>query len=209
MQDLATILQHVQAVISDDHFVYTSGKHGSVYVNKDKIYPHTALVSRVGQLFAEKFAVLNPQVVVGPAIGGIILAQWTAFHLSEMLGHEVLGVYTEKDEQKNQVFTRGYDQLVKGQDVVLVEDLTTTGGSLQKVVASVKAAGGSILGTCAMVNRNPQGVTSQILGFPFDQLMILPVDAYDADSCPLCAHQIPINTTVGHGAKYLKSAKSA
>lgn len=204
MQDLPTILTQVQAVISDDHFVYTSGKHGSVYVNKDKIYPHTALVSRVGQLFAEKFAALNPSVVVGPAIGGIILAQWTAYHLSEMLGREVLGVYTEKDENKNQVFTRGYNQLVQDQDVVLVEDLTTTGGSLQKVVGSVVSAGGRVLGTCAMVNRNPEGVTSQTLGFPFDQLMILPVDAYDADSCPLCARQIPINTTVGHGAKYLK-----
>ena len=55
MDNVVDILKKVGAVITDSHFVYTSGKHGSVYVNKDAVYPHTEETSKIGQLFAEKF----------------------------------------------------------------------------------------------------------------------------------------------------------
>lgn len=70
-QEVVEILKNVGAVMTDDHFVYTSGKHGSVYINKDALYPHTAETSRVGELFAEKFKDLDIDVVAGPALGGI------------------------------------------------------------------------------------------------------------------------------------------
>lgn len=208
IDDISQILKQVQAVLTDDHFVYTSGMHGSVYINKDRIYPHTDLVSSIGRMFASRFHEVSPEVIVGPAIGGIILSQWTAYHMTKMSGREVLGVYTEKDESKNQVFTRGYDQLVAGKRVAIVEDLTTTGGSLAKVVASVKAAGAEVVATCTMVNRNPTEVTSEQLGFPFESLMELPVEAYDESDCPLCRSGVAINTSVGHGAKYIKAKQS-
>ena len=122
--NLLDILQRLGAVLTNDHFVYTSGKHGEVYINKDALYPHTRETSQVGRMLAELILAnsLQPEVVVGPALGGIILSQWTAYHLSELLGKEVLSVYTEKDDQKNQVFTRNYDQLVAGKKVVVVEE---------------------------------------------------------------------------------------
>ncbi len=206
--DITQILKQVQAVLTDDHFVYTSGKHGSVYINKDRIYPHTDLVSSIGRMFANRFHEISPDVVVGPAIGGIILSQWTAYHLTKTSGREVLGVYTEKDESKNQVFTRGYDQLVAGKRIAIVEDLTTTGGSLAKVVVSAQAAGAEVVATGTMVNRNPAEVTAEKLGFPFESLMDLPVEAYDESDCPLCKSGVAINTSVGHGAKYLKSKQT-
>ena len=122
------ILKNVGAVLTDDHFVYTSGKHGSVYINKDALYPHTTETSQVGLIFAQKFKDRDIDVVAAPALGGIILSQWAAYHLSRLKGKEVLGVYTEKTPEKNQVFTRGYDRLVKGKNVLVIEDLTTTGG---------------------------------------------------------------------------------
>src|SRR5258706_12737000 len=138
MSDVITILKKVGAVLTDDHFVYTSGKHGSVYVNKDAVYPHTKETSEIGKLFAEKFKSKKIDVVAAPALGGIILSQWTAYHLSKLQKKEVLGVYTEKTPEKDQIFTRGYDKLVKGKNVLVIEDLTTTGGSVRKVVDSVK-----------------------------------------------------------------------
>ena len=101
--NLLDILQHLGAVLINDHFVYTSGKHGEVYINKDALYPHTRETSQEGRMLAELILAnsLQPEVVVGPALGGIILSQWTAYHLSELLGKEVLSVYTEKDDQKN------------------------------------------------------------------------------------------------------------
>jgi len=84
MSDVISILKKVQAVLTDGHFVYTSGKHGSVYVNKDAVYPHTKETSQIGKLFAEKFKNKNIDVVAAPALGGIILSQWTAYHLSKL-----------------------------------------------------------------------------------------------------------------------------
>jgi len=154
---------------------------------------------------AEKFAAADIDVVVGPALGGIILSQWTAFHLSEMKGKEILGVYTEKDADSNQILRRGYDQLVKGKKVLVVEDLTTTGGSVRKVVDNVTAAGGNVIGVCVMVNRDPENVTETVVGAPLTVLGVLKADAFDEANCPLCKTNVPININVGHGKKYLES----
>ena len=205
MDNVVDILKKVGAVITDSHFVYTSGKHGSVYINKDAVYPHTEETSEIGQLFAEKFKDMDIDVVAGPALGGIILSQWTAYHLSKLKGKEVLGVCTEKTPEKNQVFTRGYDKLVKGKNVLVIEDLTTTGGSVRKVVDSVKAAGGKVVAVCVMVNRDPVNVTSEVVGGPFSALGILKASAFDEVTCELCKKNVPINTDVGHGKKYLEA----
>src|SRR3990167_574042 len=99
MPDIITLLKKANALITDSHIVYTSGKHGSVYVNKDALYPHTEMASEVGRMMAEKFKDAGVDVVVGPMLGGIILSQWTAHHLTQMTGREVLSVYTEKDAE--------------------------------------------------------------------------------------------------------------
>ena len=205
MSDIIDILKQVGAVITDSHFVYTSGKHGSVYINKDAVYPHTKETSDVGKMMAEKFAAADIDVVVGPALGGIILSQWTAYHLSQLKDKEILGVYTEKDAESNQILRRGYDQLVKGKKVLVVEDLTTTGGSVRKVVDNVTAAGGNVIGVCVMVNRDPENVTETVVGAPLTVLGVLKADAFDEANCPLCKTNVPININVGHGKKYLES----
>ena len=205
--DVVSLLKKVGAVLTDDHFVYTSGKHGSVYINKDSLYPHTKETSKVGKMFAEKFKKIRIDVVAAPALGGIILSQWTAYHLSKLKKKEILGIYTEKDNDKNQIFTRGYDRLVKGKNVLVIEDLTTTGGSVKKVVDSVKKAGGNVVTVCVMVNRDPVGVTSKTIGVPFTALGVLKAEAFDELDCPMCKAGIPINTSVGHGKKYLELKK--
>jgi len=207
MDNVVEILKKVGAIITDDHFVYTSGKHGSVYINKDALYPHTEETSQVGMLFAKKVESLDIDVVVGPALGGIILSTWTAYHLSSLKHKEILGVYTEKDENKNQVFTRNYDKLIKDKNILVIEDLTTTGGSVKKVVDTVRNAGGTVVAVCTMVNRDPKNVTSDFIGAPFMSLGIVPAEAWDAEKCPLCKEGKPINTNVGHGKKFLESKK--
>lgn len=203
MSDVLTVLKDIGAIVTDDHFVYTSGKHGSVYIRKDLLYPHTEATKAVCQIFAEKYIDKNIEVVVGPSIGGIILSQWVANHLTQKTGKEVLGVFTEKDEESNQVFKRGYDQLVNGKNVLIVEDLITTGGSVKKVVDSVKAAGGNIVEVSVMVNRDPEKVTAETIGAPLSFLGVFKAEAYEAETCPLCKENIPVNTTVGHGQKFL------
>jgi orotate phosphoribosyltransferase len=208
MNKVIAILKNVGAVLTDEHFVYTSGKHGSVYINKDALYPHTAEASKVGRMFADRYKAARVDTVVAPALGGIILSQWTAFHLSKLQGKEVLGIYTEKDAEKNQIFTRGYDRFVKGKRVLVIEDLTTTGGSVLKVVNSVRAAGGTVVAVGVMVNRNPDEVNATMMGAPFHALGELRAQAFEEKDCPLCKKGIPLNQTVGHGKKFMEQRKA-
>lgn len=204
MSKILDILKKTGALITDSHFVLTSGRHTPAYINKDALYPHTNEASEVGKLFAEKFKDFDIDVVAAPALGGIVLSQWTAYHLSKVKKKEVLGVYTEKDLEKNQVFTRGYDKLVRGKNVLVVEDLTTTGGSVKKVINSVLTRGGKIVAVGIMVNRDPKNVNEETIGHPFYTLDELYTQSYDEKDCPLCKKKIPINTDVGHGKKFLE-----
>lgn len=204
MGKVVNILKKIGAVITDDHFVYTSGKHGSVYINKDALYPYTTETSEVCQTMAEMFKDKEVEAVVGPALGGIILSQWVAYHLSQMKGKEIFGVYTEKDATENQILRRGYDQVIKGRKVLVVEDLTTTGGSVKKVVETVRLAGGEVVSVCVMVNRDPINVNESTVGAPFVATDILEAKAFDEAECPLCKANKPININIGHGKAYLE-----
>lgn len=199
------ILKKSGAVITDSHFVGTSGAHFATYINKDALYPHTADTSEVCKLFAEKFKDLNVDAVVGPALGGIILSTWTASHLSALKGKEILGVYTEKTPEGGMALTRGYDKLIAGKKVAVVEDLTTTGGSAKKVIEAVKAVGGEVVAVSVMVNRSPKTVNSEYFGVPFFPLDEFEVPTFQDGQCPLCESGVPINTNVGHGKKYMQA----
>ena len=211
MGKVVDILKKVNAIITDSHIVYTSGKHGSVYINKDALYPHTQETSEICKLMAEMFKNKNIEVVVAPAVGGTILSQWVAYYLSKLKGKEILSAYTEKDAgttasaaESNQLLRRGYDQIVKGKKALVLEDLTTTGMSVKKVVDCVRQAGGQVVSVCVMVNRDPTNVNAAFVGAPFVAADILEALAFDAAECPLCKDNVPINTTVGHGKKYLE-----
>lgn len=199
------VFKKLGGYISNDHIVYTSGKHGETYLNKDAIYPHTRDISQLCEEIAERNKDKGIDVVAAPALGGIILSQWTAYHLTALNRKEVLGVYTEKTPEKDQIFTRGYDKLVKGRRVLVVEDITTTGGSVMKVIASVKKAGGEVIGVCVLANRNPDEINSRTLGIPYQSLAEIKMQAWDEETCPLCQKGVPINTVVGKGRDYLKS----
>ena len=201
------ILKKVGAIVSASHFVGVSDLHFDTYINKDALLPHTEEVSKICKIFAEKYKDKDIEVVAAPALGGIILSQWVAHHLTELTGREVLGVYTEKTINKNQIFTRGYDEYVTDKKVLVVEDNVTTGGSVMKVVKAVQNAGGKIAGVCVMVNKDPKNVNAQTLGVPFEALSELSIISYTATDCPLCKAGIPINTKFGHGKKYLESKK--
>src|SRR5262245_28659410 len=143
----AAILRETGALLTDRHVVYTSGRHGNAYVNKDAIYPHTERVAELCGFLANFARVVRADVVCGPAMGGIILAQWTGHHLG------LPAVYAEKAAGGGMTLRRGYDGLVRGRRVVVVEDVVNTGGSLRDTVAAVRAAGGEIVLAAALCNR--------------------------------------------------------
>ncbi|MEK9176701.1 MAG: phosphoribosyltransferase family protein, partial [Patescibacteria group bacterium] len=163
MEDVVKLLKEAGAIL-EGHFIGTSGRHMSVYITKDTWFPHTATVSKVCLMLAELNKDKGIEVVVGPALGGVVLSTWTAYHLSQMTGKEVLSVFTEKTPENGQVFKRGYDKLVAGKRVLLVEDTVATGSSIRKVIEAVRGAGGNLVQVSLVVNRVSNNVNADTLG---------------------------------------------
>ncbi len=93
------MLTSLGVVMIDSHFVYTSGLHGRVYVNKDALFPHTTLTETLCSYIAVEFYDDCIDVVVAPAVGGIPLSLFTAYHLTLIANRgEVLSTYAERDE---------------------------------------------------------------------------------------------------------------
>ncbi len=199
------VLKLLRAVITGSHVVYTSGKHGSAYVNKDAIYPHTWETSELCRLLVLETADLYPRLVIAPAVGGVILSQWVAYLFSErsLFQQEVLGVYADKESDGSFAVKRGYDKLIAGKNVLVVEDILTTGGSVKKVVEATRAVGGNVVGVGALVNRG--GVTAKDVGDvpKLVALASVALEAWDEAECPLCKDNVPINTDVGKGREFL------
>lgn len=201
------ILGSVDAVIKDSHIVYTSNRHGTAYVNKDAVYPYTQLTSRLCEAIASRFGSSDVHTVIAPAVGGVILSQWTAHHLSRISGCEILGVYADKEGEEF-VIKRGYDKFIQGKDVLVVEDVLNTGGSVSKVVKAVRAAGGRVTGVGALCNRG--GITPADIGdVPIlFSLVNVTLDSWSAEDCPMCKSGVPVNTAVGKGKEFLKSKQT-
>jgi orotate phosphoribosyltransferase len=201
-EEALSILTEHQAVLKDTHVVYTSGRHGSAYVNKDAIYPDTLAVSALCQGIAEHFAAAAVQVVAAPAVGGVILSQWTAFHLTR-LDDPCLAVYAEKADG-GFLFRRGYDRLLRGKRVLVVEDVITTGGSLRAVIDAVRQCGAAVIGAGVLCNRG-QLTADQVGGPPeLYALTEIQLESWEEAECPLCRRAVPVNTAVGKGKEFLK-----
>ena len=204
MQEMSSIFAKLGAVLTDSHFEYTEGGHGSAYFNKDAVYPHAAETSRLCGLIAREFIEDKVEVVIAPAVGGCILSNRVAEHLSmwnkSLSEPEVLGIYADKAGD-GFVVRRGYDKLIPGKRVLVVEDALNTGGSARKLVAVVRALGGEVIGVGVLCNRG--GVTAEDLGVhKLNALLNIKLEVYNEADCPLCKAGVPINTNVGHGKEF-------
>jgi orotate phosphoribosyltransferase len=206
------IFSSVGAIVTDSHFVYTSGRHSSIYINKDALYAHTKIISSLCQLMAHPYNADQIDVVVGPVLGGIVLSQWVAHHLNNnRTTGETLAVFAEKGDDsidKKFFFGRGYDKFIAGRTILVVEDLLTTGSSIRQVVETACGYGGNIVGISVLCNRgNVQ--PSDVGDVPIHALISLSLETYTEEECPFCQQQVPINTELGKGRAFLarKAAK--
>jgi orotate phosphoribosyltransferase len=201
------LLSDAGAIITNSHIVYTSGRHGNAYVNKDALYVHTKATSELCKAMADNYDADEIDVVIGPTIGGVVLSQWVAHHLNaKRSSGETLAVYAEKDgegEDKKLIIKRGYDLLVPDKNVLVVEDVVTTGGSARKVVESARALGAKIVGVSVLCNRG--GITSKDIGdVPLHALTNVTLESWAEEECPMCKDKTPINTNVGKGKAFLE-----
>ena len=124
---------------------------------------------------AEMFADDNVEVVVGPVTGGILLAH----EVGKALGTRA--IFTERENGK-MALRRGF-QIKPGERVLLVEDIVTTGGSIQEVLDVIIEKGGVPVGIGMLVDRSGGKVNFE--GVPHKALLNLTVTTYDPADCPL------------------------
>ena len=163
-------------VLLEGHFLLTSGKHSNKYLQCAKIFRNTKYSEELCSALAEQFAGDNVQLVIGPAMGAVQMA----YEVSRHLGVE--NFFTERDENGEMQLRRGFT-ISKGQRVLVVEDVVTTGGSVKEVIKLVRELGGEVIGVGSIVDRSDGQVD---FGVPFKAVYPVKVEAYDADECPLC-----------------------
>ena len=200
------IFSDAGALMSDSHFVYTSGRHSSTYINKDALYVQTRVISELCRLMAAPYPAEEIDVVVGPVLGGIILSQWVGHFLNmRRATGETLTVYAEKEgegPEKAFSFRRGYDTYLPGKNILIVEDILTTGGSVRQVIELVRGLGGNVIGVSALCNRG--NVQPAAIGnVPIQTLIAIDLQTYLPEECPFCEEHVPVNTELGKGKAFL------
>ena len=123
---------------------------------------------------------LNIDLVAAPAVGGLIIG----FAVAQALG--VKFIFSER-EQGSMVFRRAF-AVPAGARVLVVEDVVTTGGSVGEVVDLVRAAGGEVVGVVSLIDRGGD----KKFDAPFWPLLRLEVESWSAESCGLCADEVPV-----------------
>jgi len=169
--------------LRDGHFVLSSGKHSPRYLEKFQVLQWPAHTERLCGAIAERVAAGGIDTVAGPTTGGIILAHEVARQMGKR------AVYAERNEAgPGRVFRRGF-QIARGERVLVVDDIMTTGGSVQETMDAVRAAGGTVVAAAVLVDRSG-GAAS--LGVPLHALWSLDIPTYAAETCPLCAKDVAI-----------------
>jgi len=134
------------------------------------------------RLIADHFQKQKIQVVAGPTTGGIILA----FEVARQLG--VRGIFAEKESEKERAFRRGFG-IDPGEQVLIVDDILTTGSSIRQVMAAATKQGGIIIGIGVLVDRSEQKMD---FGVPLFSCLRSETITYSLKDCPLCAAKIPL-----------------
>jgi len=186
------------------HFQLKSARHGDAYVEKFAVLSDPAATSELCGYWAashrEPGAV---DLVAGPTTGGVILA----FETGRQIG--VRAIFAEEvkdaDGSTRREFRRGF-RIDRGERVLLVDDILTTGGSLLAMLPAVEAMGGEIVECAVLVDRSGRDtntLTSPATGrtYPLRSLWRLDLPTYEpgAATCPLCAAGAPLHTPGSSG----------
>lgn len=166
------------------HFKLTSGKHSEWYFEKIRLIEKPAALEKIVDLLVEKIEaeVDDFDYVVSPAYGAIAIGFLAALKLGKEFA------FTQRADEKMTI-RPGFSGL-DGSRAVIVEDILTTGGSIQEVLACLKEHHVSVKGLYVLVDRT--GGAVPIEGKPVGSLLALKVEAFEPDACPFCKKGLPI-----------------
>ncbi len=168
------ILEETEVLLRG-HFLLTSGKHSREYMQCAKLLQYPQYAEEISKGLAEDFKDQEIDIVIGPAVGGIIIA----YEMARQLG--VKNLFAERENGK--MTLRRNFSIPKGSKVLVAEDVVTTGGSVREVMEVVREQGGEVVGVTVVVDRS-NGKES--FGVPFKAALPVEVIAYNQDECPMC-----------------------
>ena len=165
----------------EGHFRLTSGLHSAGYLQCALVLQHPREAEACGAALADEFRGLGAQIVLSPALGGIVIGQ----EVARALG--IRAVFAERQDGRLGL-RRGFT-LEPGEKVLVVEDVVTTGGSTRETIAVARAAGAVVVGAAAIIDRSGG---QQRLDVPFHSLAQVSLPTYEPESCPLCLAGQPV-----------------
>lgn len=181
-QEVIDILKNSGALL-EGHFKLRSGLHSNRFFQAALLlqYPDKAEVTCAA--LAEHFRDQNVEVVISPAVGGLIVGQ----EVARALG--VRAIFADK-ENGELVLKRGF-AIRPGERVLVAEDVITRGGRVQQTIDLVRQHGGTVVGVAVIVDRSSGEASFDV---PHHALLALELETYEPDTCPLCAAKMPMDT---------------
>lgn len=167
------------------HFLFSSGRHGNVYLEKFDLLRDPGATSDVCRGFAERFGDKAIDVVVGPTTGGILLA----FETARQLGTAAAYAERTSDEAAGREFRRGTSFAPRSR-VLVVDDILTTGGSVRETLAALREHPVEVVAVAVLVDRS--GGEVEFEGIPLAALASQRIDSWLPEACPMCAAGEPI-----------------
>ena len=199
--------------LRDGHFLLKSGRHADRYLEKFQVLQFPAAVSELCASVAAfgrgDDGAPGVDVVVGPTMGGVFLAFETARQLGlrGLFAEEVADPPAGESGTTRREFRRGF-RLEPGERVLLVDDILTTGGSLERMLPPVEAAGADLVRTVVLVDRS--GGRAEIVSpvsarrYGVEALWALELPTFEPGpaTCPGCAAGAPLEAP-GSGGRGL------
>jgi orotate phosphoribosyltransferase len=175
-EDIRELFKRNNALLNG-HFKLSSGLHSDTYFQSALILQYPKEAERLGEELAKKIKENNIKVdvVVSPAIGGIVIGQEIGRALS------VRAIFTERVDGKV-LLRRGFS-VSANEKVLVVEDVITTGLSTREVIETLKANGAQVVVVLSLVDRSAGKVD---FGVPRFSLLSLEVKSYKEEDCPMC-----------------------
>jgi len=180
---ILTLFKDCDALLQG-HFKLTSGKHSEWYFEKIRLIEKPAALEKIVEMLAGRIKSdgIDFEYVVGPAYGAIAIGFLAALKLGKKFA------FTQRVDEKMS-FRSGFAG-IEGARAVIVEDILTTGGSIQETVDCLKARNVPVAGIYCLVDRSGGGIL--IEGKPVGSLLALKVEAFEPEACPLCKAGRPL-----------------
>lgn len=178
-QEILSLLKEKKAVL-EGHFILTSGRHADTYIQCARILQDPKTTTLLISQLLEDMGDVEVDLVIGPATGGIIIA----YEVGRQLG--VNAIFTEREKGK-MVLRRGFE-IPKGAKVLVVEDVVTTGGSVQEVLEVVEEKGGQVVAVGLLADRTGGKID---FGVPTYRIFSKEIKSYEVENCPLCKEGTP------------------